>query len=379
MIKRIFLETEINTKQHFLTETKFIRFDEKETQKEEDLLSYAIHFPPLEQEAKTIRILYEKKNEDPSNGLPAVYSVVLSSYINIRPVVKPTNSENLFMSVSLSKAKEIAKKANKKILLYYTAGWCAPCKRMETYIFSDPEVRNAIQNFVPVKVDVDSRRGEKVTSIYGRKGMPSFFVLDNKGAIYKKNVGALKKSEMLDFLIVDPLITPKQPAKNLKPEVQEDTDIGLRLGYVNNTIRNLSNASASSGITIDALFAIDYDRRYLIRTGVGFSSKGIDGMTVNYLRVPFEFGYSIYKGQLFNLPGAVRLIGAPYYSLRLSENNTGISNHDYGMRLGLAPHIGVDNELAFEIYYELGMNDLYKNIGGFQNNRSFGFTVSLSL
>ncbi|RED44158.1 thioredoxin family protein [Seonamhaeicola aphaedonensis] len=370
-----FIQTEIDTSKFFLLRVKNI----KHKPNKENGYTYVIDFPAINRQAKIINIMYEEDSKGSWKAQSKNYATLLSD-VEIKQINKSELEQKTFSKNSFKRTLLDAKEQNKNILLYFTAGWCYPCKWMDKYIFSHEEVHdNIISDFITLKVDVDSQKGEKLRQIYSGEGIPNFFILNSDGGILKKRVGSMKKSEFLDFLLVDNFTQPRKPKIKTKKTITKDIGIGLRLGLTNNNINNLSNTKSRTGITIDALYSIDYNRRYLIRTGLGFSSKGTDGLAVNYLKIPLEFGYSIYKGSLFDLPGAIRLIGAPYYAIRLNKDGLGISNNDYGVRFGISPQIGDFTELEFEIYYEYGMNDLFESISGKQNNRSFGLSLSLTL
>jgi thiol-disulfide isomerase/thioredoxin len=57
---------------------------------------------------------------------------------------------------NVEKAKELAKRQNKLVLLHFGASWCRPCKALDTYVFKSSQVKKAIsENVVPVKLDAD--------------------------------------------------------------------------------------------------------------------------------------------------------------------------------------------------------------------------------
>ena len=57
---------------------------------------------------------------------------------------------------NLDEAKAEAAKTNRLVWLHFAADWCAPCKKLESFVFSDPTViRTSDRNVVAVKIDVD--------------------------------------------------------------------------------------------------------------------------------------------------------------------------------------------------------------------------------
>ena len=58
----------------------------------------------------------------------------------------------------LAKAKTEAGDSNRLVWLHFTADWCVPCKRLESFVFSSVGViRAADQNTVAVKIDADAQ------------------------------------------------------------------------------------------------------------------------------------------------------------------------------------------------------------------------------
>lgn len=378
--KGIYIETDLNKTKYFLLRTEGIDLDKKIFLDAKSDINYKLYFQPINKKTKTFRIWQE--NEIKSIGdEKSKTERVLSSYIELNPKEKLQKNENIFENISLEKALEKAKKEDKNLFLFFTAGWCGPCKWMKKYVFSDSEVGSFIKsNFIALEIDVDSEKGEKLSKIYrSENSVPQSIIINNNGSILKTVIGSVKKENFLDFLKVDSDAKPNPVTSKKIISNRKYKTVGLRIGAINNKIDNYFDAQSRIGFTADLFYSIDYNGRYLIRPGIGFSSEGIKGLSVNYLKIPVEFGYSIYKGSLFNLPGSVKIIGAPYYAFRLNKNELGISKNDYGMRLGIAPHIGQGDKLEFQLYYDLGMKDLFKNINGSQKNKSFGIGISLSI
>jgi thioredoxin-related protein len=65
-------------------------------------------------------------------------------------------------------ALDLAKKANKHVLVYFTTVWCGYCKKMKAMTFVDPSVADLMSNdFILAKVDGDSKDKLKVVDKAG--------------------------------------------------------------------------------------------------------------------------------------------------------------------------------------------------------------------
>lgn len=97
-------------------------------------------------------------------------------------------------------AIDAAEAFGKRIFLYLETDWCAPCKIMDDWIWTDAEVVAALQaGYVGVKLDGD-RDKEHVRS-YGVKGYPTILILDPaSGTVIESVTGYQSSQEMLDLL-----------------------------------------------------------------------------------------------------------------------------------------------------------------------------------
>ena len=58
----------------------------------------------------------------------------------------------------LTKAKEQARDTDRLVWLHFTADWCIPCKRLDSFALKNSSViRAADQNTVAVKIDADAQ------------------------------------------------------------------------------------------------------------------------------------------------------------------------------------------------------------------------------
>ncbi len=86
--------------------------------------------------------------------------------------------------VSYNKSSIVqAAEENKPIMIDFYAEWCAPCRAMDTQIFSTPEVISLSQEFVAVRVDLTSRNPKYMNLIkkYNIRGIPTIVFLGPDG------------------------------------------------------------------------------------------------------------------------------------------------------------------------------------------------------
>ncbi|MFQ5607848.1 MAG: thioredoxin family protein [Candidatus Zixiibacteriota bacterium] len=88
----------------------------------------------------------------------------------------------------------LAQEQDRQVLIDFSTAWCGYCKKMDRETFTDRRVIDYInENFIPVKVDGDSRREfeidgfktseKRITKeIYGVRGFPTFWFLESDGA-----------------------------------------------------------------------------------------------------------------------------------------------------------------------------------------------------
>ena len=70
---------------------------------------------------------------------------------------------------------DILEKTKKYILLYFTASWCGPCKRMTPII---NEKFTKINNLDIYKIDID--KNDSICSKYNIKSVPTFILIKDK-------------------------------------------------------------------------------------------------------------------------------------------------------------------------------------------------------
>ena len=75
------------------------------------------------------------------------------------------------------------------VLVYVTAPWCGPCKKLEREVFDDTYGDGVAEAFVPVKVQWASDAGRDVKERFRVERLPTAVVLDGTGAEVGRIVG----------------------------------------------------------------------------------------------------------------------------------------------------------------------------------------------
>lgn len=101
------------------------------------------------------------------------------------PIVK--EKENVF---------EVAKRTNKKILLFFTAESCSYCKKMSTEM--RPNMKPILEQYVFSSIDADKR--SDIARKYGVNLIPAYRMLDSDGKLYKSGDGYMAQKDFMLWL-----------------------------------------------------------------------------------------------------------------------------------------------------------------------------------
>ena len=99
---------------------------------------------------------------------------------------------------TLQDALAEARRDGKTVFAKFHADWCGYCRLMLTETLSDAEVRQALQGFAAVKIDVD--RHPDLVKRYGVGPIPAMFILDADGNVKRSLLGYRPAGEFLEFL-----------------------------------------------------------------------------------------------------------------------------------------------------------------------------------
>lgn len=98
---------------------------------------------------------------------------------------------------------EAAAAQGKPVFMDFTADWCIPCKELDKFTFSDPEVVEMSRRFVMLKVDLTSSSdpvSQRLKNRFSVKGVPTLIFIHSDGseASGLREVGFVEKDKFLE-------------------------------------------------------------------------------------------------------------------------------------------------------------------------------------
>ena len=142
-------------------------------------------------------------------------------FIFILACTLPSFADVEFINGDLKTAKERAAREGKLIFIDFWASYCTPCKMMQEYTFTDPSVSEYVnENYIPVKIDVQSFDGIDLKNQFKVALLPTIIVLNSKGV----QVGRHEKS-MSASTFMETLKTYDRPVNRLRFGNKKDNSL----------------------------------------------------------------------------------------------------------------------------------------------------------
>jgi len=120
--------------------------------------------------------------------------------IGLMATLLMAGSKDVFSSYPLDEALVAGKTENKGVLVKFHADWCHFCRKMDKETFTDSGVQKALDQFITIKVDVDTQEGMVLARQYGVKALPTILMFDSKGNQLYQQAGFHSAAQLKDVL-----------------------------------------------------------------------------------------------------------------------------------------------------------------------------------
>ncbi len=100
-----------------------------------------------------------------------------------------TFAADVFNGLSWDEANKLSAENRKPILIKFDAKWCPNCRQMDRVTFSDENIIRQLDEFIPVKIDIDTKTGIDLAKDFQVTAIPTIVVLDADGEIAYQRTG----------------------------------------------------------------------------------------------------------------------------------------------------------------------------------------------
>ncbi len=272
---------------------------------------------------------------------------------------KPLLAQEAFPAVkdSLEVYQKKAKEENKKLLIFFTAKWCAPCLKLKKGTFEEPAVEAIVEaRYLWIEADIDTPFGDKLIRHFNLKGggIPVLLIYEEDKILALHN-GYLTPSQAVSFLekdyhkeqetvriyknvldyqwfkgvLVGYALTQAQTPSHWQPQWTSSFQAGLLLNY---------HWRANKTFSIHFLYQrrnLKFDENYILNRNFATLDVQYNHPLFVYggaCKSPFWFNFALYGGYSF----ADKLQNAENAPFSLEA----LQKWDAGARLGFSASMG---------------------------------------
>lgn len=99
---------------------------------------------------------------------------------------------------SLDEGMKLARQQSKPLVVDFFATWCGPCRMLDEQTWPDPQVKQALADYVAVRLDTD--KNQDLARKYEITGIPAIIFMDSAGSEKRRQVGFVSPQEMVKLL-----------------------------------------------------------------------------------------------------------------------------------------------------------------------------------
>jgi thiol:disulfide interchange protein len=134
-----------------------------------------------------------------SNPIRVVFMIVLAvvAVSAVSYLLRP--KELIDWRTDYAAARVEADRSHKFLVVYLTATWCGPCQQMRRTTWSDKNVQTAMEDFVPVKIDIDQQT-DLARTLSKDEGIPEFIMMTAGGQTVMTTAGFMEPDQFIKWL-----------------------------------------------------------------------------------------------------------------------------------------------------------------------------------
>lgn len=149
-----------------------------------------------------IFILFFEKKAKSVKGFQ-IFKIIFSVLITSIAVYALIPSDNKSIAWQPYSEESVAEISNRGVIIDFYADWCIPCKELDAFTFSDPEVIKVSKEFETYKADLTETLSPEVEQLrekYTIVGVPTILILNSKGEEVERIVGFVTAEEFLNII-----------------------------------------------------------------------------------------------------------------------------------------------------------------------------------
>ena len=120
--------------------------------------------------------------------------------IGLAAALLMADPKEVFSKYDIDEALSVGKMEGKAVLVKFHADWCHFCLKMDRVTFTDKNVQKALNDYIYVKVNVDTKDGMAYARQYGVTALPTIVMFDRNGKILYQKTGFHSAKQMEKIL-----------------------------------------------------------------------------------------------------------------------------------------------------------------------------------